>query len=77
MDKERPKTKILKINAIILDGVVFELVKPKIESCNKCDLDEFCNKFKEPLCDMLAGGDKGLIFKRTYTIEKEQDDTDS
>ena len=50
-------------NAIIINGIRYDLVNPAVESCDNCDLDKFCDKFKEPLCDMLAGGDYGMIFK--------------
>lgn len=54
-----------KTTAIVLSGEVYELVKPNIESCDNCDLDKFCDKFKEPLCDMLAGEDNGMVFKKS------------
>lgn len=59
-----------KTNGIVLDGEVYELIDPQIESCNDCDLDKFCDKFKEPLCNMIAGGDKGMIFKKQYSIDE-------
>ena len=57
------------LNAIVIDGVVYELHKPNIEGCNHCDLDKFCDKFKEALCDVFTGGDKGLIFKESPNIQ--------
>ena len=49
--------------AIIIKGKRYNLVKPTIEGCVHCALDKFCDRFKEALCDALAGKDKGLIFE--------------
>ena len=58
------KKKLKKETAIILKGVRYDLVKPQIESCSNCDLDKFCDKFKEALCDMLEGKHCGKVFKK-------------
>ena len=58
------KKKLKKETAIILKGVSYDLVKPQIESCSNCDLDKFCDKFKEALCDMLEGKHCGKVFKK-------------
>lgn len=50
-------------NAIIIKGIRYDLVKPDVESCDQCDLDKFCDKFKEALCDMLEGKHCGKVFK--------------
>ncbi len=52
-----------KENGITLNGERYILVKPDIESCSNCDLNDFCDKFKEALCDMFVG-DRGMIFKK-------------
>lgn len=54
-------------NAIILNGTRYDLVDKKIESCDKCDLDKFCDNFKEALCQMIGGDERGLIFKKAET----------
>lgn len=51
-------------NAIILNGVRYDLVTPQIESCGNCDLDSFCDRFKNALCDIFAGHDGSHVFKK-------------
>lgn len=62
-------SKIENMNAIVLNGEVHELVDPKFESCGQCSLDAFCDNFKDALCDVFAGGRKGMIFKKSFTIK--------
>ena len=50
-------------NAIIINGTRYDLITPEVESCDQCDLDKFCDKFKEALCDMLEGKHCGKVFK--------------
>lgn len=51
-------------NAIILNGTRYDLVDPVVESCENCDLDKFCDNFKEALCNAIGGGRTNLIFKK-------------
>lgn len=52
------------MNGIIINDECYQLVTPQIESCDNCALDKFCDKFKEAICDILNGGDRGQIFKK-------------
>lgn len=63
-DKLQSKKKRKKENAIIINGTRYDLIEPDVESCAQCDLDKFCDKFKEALCDMLEGKHCGKVFKK-------------
>lgn len=51
-------------NAIILNGERYDLVEADIEACKNCDLDKFCDKFKDAICNVFSGDKQGLIFKK-------------
>lgn len=63
-DNLRLKENTGKENAIILNGVRYNLVEPDVESCSNCDLDKFCDKFKDALCNIFTDGNHGKIFKK-------------
>lgn len=63
-DNLRLKENTGKENAIILNGVRYNLVEPDVESCSNCDLDKFCDKFKDALCNIFTDGNHGMIFKK-------------
>ena len=60
------------MNGIIINNECYQLVTPKIESCDNCALDKFCDKFKEAVCDILNGGDRGQIFEKVSLFNIKQ-----
>ena len=51
-------------NAIILNGERYDLIEAGIDTCKNCDLDKFCDKFKDAICNIFSGDKQNVIFKK-------------